>query len=442
MKIPIFVNLSIFVAFSDAGKGGKKALLRSFLPMARCLMDENIMGPVENGKVECQGNECRLKCEDNYHSYGGPQAVKCKGHTSEKGVSWTRQIGECKTCRDLNLGEMDEEIFEKKCETSENGLRSCTISCQNSANIYPLMKRKVKVYCKCIWGRDKDGFCHWRYGARVVDNPDWTKFLYSKWSCGASLKPTKAPKNNKKTTTTTQMTTTTTPDQTKVYRIPQKLVCPVTVDRIIGGIEAVPHSWPWAVRIYFGFAGCGGTIVDGQTIVTAAHCCRGYQLRPEKIRVVVGEHNVKTYDIGEFSANVKKVIIHPEYQPRAAHACLPEDGWHPEVGTRCYAAGWGRLTDNKAATVLQEVDLKIISDERCMETPNAGYFAQGEMFCAGHLKGGKDACQGDSGGPLICVKKMGDFLAPVLSGVTSWGMGCGQPNSPGNGQNIQAFLAF
>ena len=82
-----------------------------------------------------------------------------------------------------------------------------------------------------------------------------------------------------------------------------------------------------------------------------------------------------------------------KYKHSAAHACLPEDGWHPEVGTRCYAAGWGRLTDKKAATVLQEVDLKIISDERCMETPNAGYFAQGEMFCAGHLKGGKDACQ-------------------------------------------------
>ena len=89
------------------------------------------------------------------------------------------------------------------------------------------------------------------------------------------------------------------------------------MDRIIGGIEAVPHSWPWAVRIYFGFAGCGGTIVDGKTIVTAAHCCRGYQLRPEKIRVVVGEHNVKTYDIGEFTTNVKKVIIHPDYQPRS-----------------------------------------------------------------------------------------------------------------------------
>ena len=70
------------------------------------------MGPVENGQVDCKGNECKLKCEDNYHSYGGPQTVKCKRHTSDKGVSWTRQIGECKTCRDLNLSDMDEDIFE------------------------------------------------------------------------------------------------------------------------------------------------------------------------------------------------------------------------------------------------------------------------------------------------------------------------------------------
>ena len=123
-------------------------------------------------------------------------------------------------------------FFQKKCETSDNGLRSCTISCRNNANIEPLMKRKVKVFCKCIWGRDKDGFCHWRYGARVVDNPDWTKFFYGQWSCGETLKPTKPPKGHKKQiSTTTASETTTSVDDTKVYRIPQKLVCPVSVDR-------------------------------------------------------------------------------------------------------------------------------------------------------------------------------------------------------------------
>ena len=81
----------------------------------------------------------------------------------------------------------------------------------------------------------------------------------------------------------------------------------------------------------------------------------------------------------------------------------------------------------KQAVVLQEVDLDIISDERCENTPNAGVFVRDEMFCAGHLTGGKDACQGDSGGPLVCVLDE----QPILVGVTSWGLGCGQPNSPG-----------
>ena len=37
-----------------------------------------------------------------------------------------------------------------------------------------------------------------------------------------------------------------------------------------------------------------------------------------------------------------------------------------------------------------QVDLDIISDQRCMDTPNAGTFVPGQMFCAGHLTGGKE----------------------------------------------------
>ena len=47
------------------------------------------------------------------------------------------------------------------------------------------------------------------------------------------------------------------------------------------------------------------------------------------------------------------------------------------------------------------------------------------MICGGDQN--LDTCQGDSGGPLI-ANIDGKF---TLVGVTSWGKGCGGPNSPG-----------
>lgn len=74
------------------------------------------------------------------------------------------------------------------------------------------------------------------------------------------------------------------------------------INRIVGGSEAVPNGWPSMVRIvfkyFFRYNGnvrfystfCGGTLIDNDTIITAAHCFVNYfYLDHLVIRVVPNE---------------------------------------------------------------------------------------------------------------------------------------------------------
>lgn len=94
--------------------------------------------------------------------------------------------------------------------------------------------------------------------------------------------------------------------------------------RIVGGVEANPHSWPWQISVRaqtqrsitnddYGHI-CGGTIINKRWVVTAAHCVydgRSYPLRFWQI--VAGSHDRRKEGRSQARYNIEKLVIHENY---------------------------------------------------------------------------------------------------------------------------------
>ncbi|KFD62834.1 hypothetical protein M514_05526, partial [Trichuris suis] len=158
-----------------------------------------------------------------------------------------------------------------------------------------------------------------------------------------------------------------------------------------------------------------------------------------KVKVIIGAHNVrdpdepsqvkvqvKAFSHGEFDAKEKendiallrleKAVLHTNV---TIPVCLPEPNEKLPIGKTCFVSGWGNQYEGQSTSpaTLQEVDATILDQSECRSVTN-----EEKMFCAGTLRGGKDACQGDSGGPLVCEIN-GRF---TQYGVVSFGAGCGK----------------
>lgn len=233
--------------------------------------------------------------------------------------------------------------------------------------------------------------------------------------------------------------------------------------RVVGGKDAVAGSYPWMVALLssanpdnYDAQFCGGSLVHPYWVVTAAHCVEGTP--PDQVEVLLGGHDLSDSSAGT-RIPVAEIIIHPDYTATNSDAdvalvrlempagpeweTLPliDDAALEAPGTLARALGWGDTTgDGVFPEILQEVDLPLVDFAVANATEaHAGALLE-SMLAAGVAEGGIDTCGGDSGGPLVIPT--GSDVGWALAGITSFGIGCAEPDSYGIYAKVSMFRRF
>ncbi|XP_066499784.1 elastase 2 [Hoplias malabaricus] len=235
---------------------------------------------------------------------------------------------------------------------------------------------------------------------------------------------------------------------------------PPIVNRVVGGDDVRPNSWPWQVSLQYLSSGnyyhtCGGTLISNQWVLTAAHC-----IGSRTYRVYLGKHNMKTAnEKGSIAIAPAKIIVHEqwdsyrirndialiklstpvEFTDSIMPACLPAAGLVLPHNFPCYVTGWGRIwTGGPIADILQQALLPVVGHPTCTLPDWWGDLVTEKMVCAGG-DGMLASCNGDSGGPLNCQRSDGSW---DVHGVVSFGssLGCNYPRKPSVFTRVSSYI--
>jgi trypsin len=257
--------------------------------------------------------------------------------------------------------------------------------------------------------------------------------------------------------------------------------------QVVGGYPVSAAQFPWQAAVARAGGGsafnrqfCGGSLITPSVVLTAAHCvedtdpdciatcatspicvenppgsgdgtCR---IDPEEVEVILGQTTLSTapaaselavidvafqgdsaetpaYNPSTLENDIGYLVLqNPSAQGQIKLAAATETGlWQP--GVFADISGWGTTSSGGSKSdSLRGGSVPIVTDQSCegsYPAPPAEFHAD-SMVCAGYMEGGVDTCQGDSGGPLQSPLLGGGYR---LIGITSWGIGCAEPNRPG-----------
>jgi secreted trypsin-like serine protease len=247
--------------------------------------------------------------------------------------------------------------------------------------------------------------------------------------------------------------------------------------QVVGGTPVPEGKYPFMTSIqadtsdrppykeYF----CGGTLIDEDSVLTAAHCAvfigrktTERTLGYKDVRLEVGGDSAQQRP-GPAAQNRKAFgHQHPpglqrreeqqvrrrgdptretdkQHRPHRARRARVGDTLESPPAS-AIVAGWGSMVAQPAFSDgpppdtprrMREADPPLISDADCQDAyerprvlPSLRVYPA-LMVCAGETD--KDTCQGDSGGPMF----VDDTGVIRQIGITSYGLGCGAPRYPG-----------
>ncbi|XP_071427269.1 coagulation factor X-like [Pithys albifrons albifrons] len=384
--------------------------------------------------MQTDGNQCN------------PNPCHYGGHCKDGIGSYT-----C-TCLDGYQGKNCEFVIPKFCKIS-NG------DCEQFCSVRKDGQKDVLCSCADGYVLAEDGkHCvskvKYPCGKVVVRRKKRSTLLHTDYS--NVMSDQEGPATNEMSTEDDIVITTASPNPQTGNRTSSKN--PYVQTRIVGGDECHLGECPWQAVLLNeeGEEFCGGTILNENFILTAAHCMN----QSKEIKVVVGEVDREKKEQSESMHTVDKIVVHPKYVAKTYDndialiklrepitfseyiipACLPRPDFANEVlmnQRSGVVSGFGReFEGGRLPKKLKVLEVPYVDRNTCNQSSN--FVITENMFCAGYDTEQKDACQGDSGGPHVTRYKDTYFV----TGIVSWGEGCAEKGKYGVYTKLSRFLRW
>ncbi|XP_055585336.1 CLIP domain-containing serine protease B15-like [Uranotaenia lowii] len=221
-----------------------------------------------------------------------------------------------------------------------------------------------------------------------------------------------------------------------------KVCCP-TIDSVnpchpqqesnttFGGESLDIRDYPWVALIVYKdsrMPTCGGSLINSNHILSAAHCFDVKLLHRYEVRISERDWFKKSNcsEDGRICREIfeiKNIFIHENYTSASRYAniavlrlenhvihlgyikpiCLPSRKTFLDMNfsrVRLETVGWGETKNERYSQEVRRIELGFRSLELCKSVYHLEFLEDYSQFCAG-VEHGTDSCVGDSGGSLM-----------------------------------------